>query len=251
MVEQFSLPHKVDDGIGWRARIGVVTLATDHTLEYDFRRLLNLPGVAFYIARLANSTRIVPETLRAMADGLTRTAELILPGMPLDMVVYGCTSGTLMIGYDRVRAAVQQARPEAVCITPITAALAGFEQLGVRRLGLIVPYVDDINQVVRQAIEQHGYQIPVMASWHLDDDNQIARTTPDSIKAAVLEVGGRDTVDAVFVSCTSLRTAECIADLESQLGKPVIASNQALAWQCLRQAGIDQPITGAGRLLTV
>jgi maleate isomerase len=65
----------------------------------------------------------------------------------------------------------------------------------------------------------------------------------------VLELGRHSAVDAVFVSCTSLRLVEQIEQLEAELGKPVTSSNHALAWHTLRLAGYREPIGGFGALL--
>ena len=59
------LPSALDDGIAARAAIGLLVLATDQTMEHEFRHLIRLPGVAVYGARLFNDADITPETLRA------------------------------------------------------------------------------------------------------------------------------------------------------------------------------------------
>ncbi len=74
------LPCTLDDGIATRAAIGLLVLATDQTMEHEFRHLIRLPGVAVYGARLFNDAEITPETLRAMRDRIAPAAELILPG---------------------------------------------------------------------------------------------------------------------------------------------------------------------------
>jgi maleate isomerase len=58
-------------------------------------------------------------------------------------------------------------------------------------------------------------------------------------------------VDAVFVSCTSIRLAETARELEAELGKPVTSSNHAMAWHALRLAGIAEPMPQWGKLYTV
>ena len=72
--------------------------------------------------------------------------------------------------------------------------------------------------------------------------------SPQAIYAAAYELGQAD-VDAVFISCTGLRASSVIAPLEQALGKPVVASNQALSWDCLRLAGYKDKVEGYGRLL--
>ena len=108
-----------------REAIGLIVLATDQTMEHEFRRLLDLPGVAFYESRILNEAAITPATLKAMEARLTEAAEVILPGLPLDVVAFGCTSAAMMIGEEQVFARIRAARPGVACTTPITAAFAG------------------------------------------------------------------------------------------------------------------------------
>ena len=72
IIDRQHLPHRLDGGIAARAAIGVIVLATDQTLEHEFRRLLALPGVAFYESRILNDAAITPATLAAMEARLDR-----------------------------------------------------------------------------------------------------------------------------------------------------------------------------------
>ncbi len=154
-----QIPFDVDAGIAGRARIGLIVLATDHTMEYEYRQVVTLPGVAFYESRIPNSPTITPETLRQMASHIADQASVILPGMPLDVVAYGCTSASMVIGEERVFELIREGRPEARPTTPITAAFAAFNALDIRRIGVLTPYRDDINQTVRDYIEAKGFSI--------------------------------------------------------------------------------------------
>ena len=93
-----------------------------------------------------------------------------------------------------------------------------------------------------------GIPIAAVGSFYEDQDEVVGRITPAAILDAVLAVGAQADVDGVFVSCTSLRAAGIVAEAEAKLGKPVTASNHALAWHLLRLAGIDDPVDGFGRL---
>ena len=75
------LEFETGSAIGARARIGLVVLATDYTVEHEFRRIINVPGVDIYQARIRNEPTITPETLAAIGPLLTDTAALILPGI--------------------------------------------------------------------------------------------------------------------------------------------------------------------------
>ena len=102
--------------------------------------------------------------------------------------------------------------------------------------------------MVRQYIVDHGFEVPVFGSFNEEDDNRAARISTDSIRSAVLDIGRHDDVDAVFLSCTSLRLAEIVDQVEQQLGKPVTSSNHALIWHTLRLAGVKDSLPGFGML---
>lgn len=243
-----SIPFELDDGIAGRARIGLVVLATDHTVEHEFRQVVTMPGVAVYQARIPNSPTITPDSLSAMAVDIADRAALILPGVELDVVAYGCTSASMVLGEERVFELIRRGRPEAIPTTPITAAFAAFRAFDTCRIGVLTPYSDDVNRIVRQYIVDQGFEVPVFGSFNEEDDNRAARITTNSIRAAIMEIGGHNEVDAVFLSCTSLRLTEIVDDVERELGKPVTSSNHALIWHTLRLAGVSEPINGYGSL---
>ncbi|MFQ5728839.1 MAG: Asp/Glu racemase [Waddliaceae bacterium] len=243
-----NIPFETDLGIGARAKIGILVLATDHTMEYEFRKVINIPGVAFYHSRIPNSPNITPETLSEMENDLANRAAIILPGVDLDVVAYGCTSASMVLGEETVFARIREGRPEAKPTTPITAAFAAFDAFKARRIAVLTPYTREVNNQVRAYITSRGFEIPVFGSFDKGDDNVVARISSDSIRQAILQVGKRDDVDMVFLSCTNLRFAEIVNEVESELGKPVTSSNHAMAWHCLRLAGIDDRLPQFGQL---
>ena len=242
------MPFTFDRGIAHRAAIGLIVLATDQTIEHEFRQMLAIDGVVFYETRIHNAAEINPATLAEMEKGMAGATGLILPGSTLDVVAYGCTSGTVVIGEDKVFARIREARPGIACTTPITAAIAGLKALGARRIALLTPYIESVNQMLRRFIEARGIDVPVMGSFNHENDTEVARITPDSISNAAHRLVAAAPIDAVFVSCTSLRVAAIAEALEREIGVPVTSSNHALAWHCLRLAGYREPVAGFGSL---
>src|SRR3954469_12640673 len=243
------LPHELDSGLGVRARIGLIVLATDQAIEHEWRLIFQgLEGVAFYQSRIWNDPQITPDTLRRMEGKLVGSAAVIMPGLPLSSLAFGCTSATMVIGEEGVFARLREARPEAGPTTPITAAFAAFRAFGARRLAVLTPYRADVNATVRRYIEARGFEVPVFGSFDEEDDYRAARIAPASIRDAAIELGRESRVDAVFVACTSLRVAEVAAEIEVTLGKPVTSSNHAMAWHALRLAGIDDRLPRWGGL---
>ncbi|HET9019580.1 MAG TPA: aspartate/glutamate racemase family protein [Acetobacteraceae bacterium] len=242
------VPFRTDRGVAYRARIGLVALATDETIEYEWRRMLGLPGVGLFESRIHNARQITPETLRAMEGGIAAGAEVILPGQALDAMAFGCTSATIVLGEETIFTRLRQGRPDLPCTTPPTAALAALARLGTRRVAILTPYRDDVNEAVAAYFQGRGLEIVAFGSFSEDDDSVVARTDAESIRAAVLDLGRAAEVEAVFVSCTSLRLAEQAASIEAALGKPVTSSNHAMAWHALRLAGVADARPGFGRL---
>jgi len=250
MKEQYNLAFETDAGIAARAAIGVIVLASDGTLEYEFRQVCNLPGVGLFHSRIYNDNTVTPETLKAMEAGITRACDVIVPGCPLDVVAYGCTSASIVIGEKQIFEQVQKSRPEVHCTTPVTAAFAAFKALGVRNIGILTPYRADVNAQVKAYFEKAGFKVPVFGSFNEKNDPTVARISPKSIRAAALEIGRHPKVEAVFVSCTALRLVNSVADIEAELGKPVTSSNHALAWHCLRLANVADNLP-YGRLFSL
>ena len=207
LVDRTNMAHELDQGVGYRARIGLVVLASDYTIEHEFRKMLDLPGVAVYHGRIENDADINPTTLARMEARLAGAVRVITPDLPLDVVAYGCTSGALVIGEETVHARIREARPGVACTTPMEAAFAALGALGAWRIALIAPYLDHINRQMRAHVMAHGVDVPVMGLWNIPDDNRVARLSPDTVRRAVLELGAHQAVDAVFVSCTSVRLA--------------------------------------------
>jgi maleate isomerase len=242
------LPCTLDQGIAARAAIGLLVLATDQTMEHEFRQLTRPPGVAVYHARLFNDADITPETLRAMRERIAPATELILPSLHLDVVAFGCTSASMALGEAEVFRQIHRARPGISCTTPVTAAFAAFRALGARRIGVLTPYAPEVNAVVRGYLEAHGAQVAAFATFDKRDDRVAARITVGAIAAGVGALARAAQLDAVFVSCTSLRLADSVAAIEREVGIPVTSSDHALAWHCLRLAGINDTVEGAGSL---
>ncbi len=242
-----SVPFVPDEGSASH-RIGLIALATDEATERDFHRLLPEPEVMFFTARVVNENPVTIDNLRKMGPRLAAAAAQILPGARLDVIAYSCTSGTVALGYEGVAAQIREGRPGVPLVTPITAAIEGFKRLGIGRISLLTPYVDSVNQPMRRFLEDHGVAVTNIASFCLESDLDMARLPPAAIKAAALEAL-QPQAEALFISCTAIRAAEVVEELERELDLPVLTSIQCLFWQALRETGYAAPLEGHGTLL--
>jgi maleate isomerase len=152
------------------------------------------------------------------------------------------------IGDEAVEAALRAGKPGVPVVTPPAAARAAFRALGVRRISLLTPYTRETTAPMADYFAEHGHEPCSVTCFGLEDDRVMARVRPDAIVAAAVEATAPD-AEALFISCTALRAAEVAERVEAAIGRPVVTSNQASVWRCLRLAGIDRPLAGHGRLL--
>ena len=243
-----TMPSMADRGPAATAAIGLITLSNDVVIERELRSFVaGVEGASVFASRIPLALALTPQGLREMEAHIPEATGLIVPDDRLDVMAFGCTSGAMAIGPERVAAAVRRSRPGIAVTDPVSAALKGLKALGARRLALLTPYPDAVNRVVADYVERHGFEIAERASFKQPNDPAIARVPPEAIRHAGVELGLRS-VDALFISCTALRCSSVIADIETSIGKPVVTSNQALAWDCLRLAGCNTAIEGYGRL---
>jgi len=229
-------------------RIGVVVPATDQVSEVAFAEMLRGHPVSMVVSRVAFENPVVMANLSRMVDDLTRATALLLPDGRIDVVAFSCTSGTVAGGVDAVARAIHAARPGVPFTTPITAAVAAFRRLGARRIAVLTPYVDEVNEAIRGFLVATGLEVVEFGSFHLRTEQEIASVPPDAIVTAGRSITGSGT-EALFISCTGLQGHAAIARLEAVTGKPVVTSNQAQVWEALSLLDYGRPIRGYGRLL--
>jgi maleate isomerase len=242
------LPSDLDGGLGTVARMGVIVLQTDQTIEHELASLLQLPGVATYHCRIANAMEVTASALAQMEADLPMAASLLPSQFDFDVVAYACTSGSTVIGEQRVQQAVQQAHPNVPVTNPLSACKAALAALGIKRVAFLTPYSPDVTSAMQANLTEAGFDIVVTGSFDLTDDFEVGRVSPQSIADAVRVLADKQPCDGVFVSCTSLRVANLIPALEADLGIPVTSSNHALAWHMLRLAGVHDAMPHKGRL---
>lgn len=231
-------------------RIGLVLLATDHTTERDFNRMVPSDRVAVYGTRVEYANPTTPDNLRLMAPKLTAATTLLLPDETLDTVVFACTTASVVIGDMVVTAAINKAKPGARVVTPVSAARDALRRLNARRISILTPYTLETSRPLVECFVGLGFEVLNLDCFGLEDDRQMAGVALECIVEAARSAVHAD-ADALFISCTALRSAQVAGRIESVIGRPVVTSNQASVWQALRHCGIDSMIEGYGRLFAM
>lgn len=227
--------------------LGLIVLDTDETIEPEMTRFFAGSTVTLYHSRIPFEPQVTPETLAAMEANIPASTALLPSTAEISVIGYGCTSGATVIGPEAVARAVQTERPMTHVTNPVSAALAAFAHLKSKKIGFLTPYVAEVSQAMRDLIEADGYQVSAFGSFEEVEDAAVARISPQSIVDGAARLADEADFDTLFISCTNLRAASVIAEIEARHDLRVVTSNQALAWHMQKLAGqnIRQPWAGA------
>ena len=226
-------------------RIGLIIPSANSLTEPQFHRYLP-PGVSAHIARLRMAGKF-RKPLDELKKSLIEAAEALSDVHPA-MIVFHCTANSMENGLAHEAAIVDIVEKASGCPTISTAQAItrAFDQVGIKKLVLISPYVKATNEHEVKYLGEAGYTVVHELGLGLES-HAYAKVTPEEWKKVVTE-NTRAEADGYFLSCTNTRMIEAIDDLERDLGKPVINSNQATLWACLKRLGIEHGDAQLGRL---
>ena len=228
-------------------RIGLIALSTDFTIEQDYRNICHQLPVDIFVNRIPFENPLNHENYLKMADHISDVSAQILPSEDVDIVAYGCTSGTIALGAERIKQEVNNSKPNAKVTTPITAAIKAFNYLGIKKIAVLTPYPKDVNETVFNYLNENNLTIDSFSSFNLEYDSEIAQVSLESLQKQIAKID-LSNVDGLFVSCTALKIVDVLDKIEKLQNTTIISSNQAIIWDCLRSVGIDTKIKGYGKL---
>ncbi|WP_169569948.1 Asp/Glu racemase [Sneathiella limimaris] len=243
-----KLSYDLEDPKDIKAVLGLIVLQADETLETEFRSVLTDPSIRLYHSRIPSGADLNPETLMQMKADLPMAASLLPKTAEFDVIGYACTSGATFIGRDTVRKLIQTHHPDALVSDPITAVLAAFRKLNLKRLGFITPYVAEVSAAMRELLENEGLDIAAFGSFEQMEEALVARISDQSVLNALIDMGSRDDIEGLFVSCTNVNSFGIIEEAERLINKPVVTSNQALFWHMLTLSDVATKGAGPGKL---
>lgn len=152
-----------------------------------------------------------------------------------DIVAYGCTAAGFIGGPARdaeIQAELAKITGKPV-VTTASAMIAVLRHIGAKRIAVVTPYLDLVNERLRAYLEQSGITVLKLASFKAETTDELARITPAQIAALARETMVPE-ADAMFVACSQLPTKDILGDLEREFGKPVWSSIKATAWHAQR-----------------
>ena len=228
-------------------RVGLIVPSVNATIEPDYAWAAP-PGISFHATRVM-LRETTPEGVRAMNAGVEAAARLIASVSP-DVVAFACTSGSFLDGEAGLTRQLETIGSIVHCPVVLTSRcmVEALRSLGVRRIALVTPYLDVINEAECAFLKGYGLEMTVVRGLGLSG-SAIREVPPEEVIALVRDADTPD-AEAVFISCTDFRAFEVIDTLERALHKPVLTSNQVTLWGILQALHTTPDLAGYGRLLS-
>ena len=228
-------------------KIGLITLSTDLTMESDFYSIIkNLP-IDVFVNRIKNYNPLTKENLLKMYDQLESVTKDILPNEKINTIAYGCTSGTIAIGKEKIKEKIQIAKPGCYITTPITSAIKAINKMKIKKIAIFTPYPDSVNKSVFEYFSKEKIEVLSFSSFNLDSDLEIGKVDPNYLLEVLTKMEISD-AEGLFVSCTALPVLKILDQVETKIKKTVLSSNQTLIWDSIRSVGYNSPVSGYGKL---
>jgi maleate isomerase len=232
-----------------RARIGLIIPSVNTFSEPQFTRLAP-EGLGVHVARARVAgpwKRPVPE----MAGEIATAAELLSDCAP-DLIVFHCTDTSMSQGPQGEGKILDIVR-DAAGIEPVATSrlvLEALQTLGMRKVVLLTPYKS--NKAIIDYLQASGVSVTRDVALALEP-LKFGDVTPQQW-ADLATQNDTPEADGIFLSCTNTTQIEAIAEIEKMLGKPVVNSNQAVLWGCVRRLREKlsplQPMPHLGKLMT-
>ena len=237
-----------------RKRVGLVWPEPVQKGHREELQALIGPGLVLDIEPIRAESAPEQNITLTLVEGLARDPEnghaaRRLAERGAQAVAYGCTSGSYVLGPEGDAAIIEEMRAASgvPATTTSAAVVEALRVLGVQSVAVLSPHIDALNDRLRAYLEASGFRVVAMVGLNLSCD--IEAVEPAETRKIVESRVDQVEADAVFISCTGMRTAEVISEMEASLGKPVVTANQATLWHLGRLAGDSAGMGVQGGLL--
>jgi maleate isomerase len=227
-------------------RIGLLVPSSSSVQERDFSKVLP-EDITLHVARMRLSNVEAESTLRIVQEIETESQKLA--DVDVDVIVFPATAPSSRngIGYDQELIKRIGAACGKPATTASTALLEALRVLYAKRIVLGAPWSTAVNQTVVAFIEANGVEVLAQEALGFVRNLEIGLLDPQT----AFDVGrrvNRPGADAVILACGNWSTFSIIDQLERDLGKPVLTTNQVSLWHALKILNC-KPLGGLGVLL--
>lgn len=240
----------IQERCDWRARIGVLSAACCPNQTCEWAGLLP-DGVTFHEA-IMGLVENNPEQLLELKQKAVTEAKKLADGL-MDIILFACTSGSFIggTGYDQSIIKELETATGIPSTTTSTCVLTAFADLGVKKIALIGPYIDEVLDTEVQFFQEHGIDTLYVKGLGYRGNKDFTRLheQPHLFYSLAKEAyQSAPDIDCIFITCMASPSRKMIDILEQETGKLVMSSQSASLYGVLKQLGIREPIEEFGRL---
>jgi maleate isomerase len=228
-------------------RLGLIIPSLNVTIEPEFNSRAP-PNVSIHATRL-----LLPKGDKKNLVNMAKDTELackLLASAHVNVIAYACTTGSLIGGrkWEEKLSARMESSSGVPVVTTARSVIDSLQELGISSVAVATPYVSEVNQLEKKFLEEWNVKVTKIYGLGYVRGEDLHSEPPDKAVEMAEKV---DSVDAegIFLSCTDLKTFTILGKVEKALGKPVISSNSATLWSCLRTMNLPTRIRGMGALL--
>jgi len=230
----------------FRGKIGLI-LTADSEMEREYYNFIPA-GVSLHFARIPlslNADRVKANTEMAESSKIEEAADILSVIKP-DSIAMTCTSMSFVRGkgYDQEIVERIEEKTGIPATTASTASIKALRKLGLKKLSVGAPYVQELAARLREFLQENGFQVVNVKSLGL---KWIGVPSLNTIYRLAQEVNQVD-AEGIYIACTGMSTSKITVPLEEDLGKPVVSAIQATMWEALNLAGVRPQLPGLGRL---
>jgi len=233
---------------GARGKIGLINVGGNPVPVVDFYRMIPA-GVIVNENKIHEPPQVAGEA-EELGKRAIEAARVIAEGGP-DVIAFTCTASAMSVGpeadYQQIKW-MEEASGGIPCTTTTTGILNAFKLMGWKKFVMVSPYLQPIIDRFIKTLNVKGYTVLKSGTLAIEFLEDLRKNPTEKAYKLALETVVPE-ADGIFMPCTTFRTIDIIERLEKETGKPVITSNQASMWECLRLLKIDDPIPGFGKLL--
>lgn len=231
-------------------RVGMIVPSLNTIAEDDFR-LFCPADVAYHVHRIRLRKEAGRVTLESLARAYLEAGEQAeyIKDMEPDVIAFNCTGAS--VGYgpgcDEALAARMTAQLGIPSTNTMVAIKEALRSMGAGSILHVCPFSDTFSRIERESLQESGLEVARTVSLDFTDAKVAAKMAPQQI-ANFVRQRIDDGIGAVLLSCANVRAFEAVQELEAELGRPVVTSNQAMLWAVLKLAGWRGRVEGAGKL---
>lgn len=239
-------------------RVGLIVPSSNTTMETEIPRLLaNSAGGPFtFHSSRARLHTVDLKSLSCMVDDGERCAAEV-GDADVDVVAYACLVALMSRGADAHKA-VETKFAEVIrgnlgkdvpIVSSAGALVRTMKALGLRKVGVVAPYMPPLTKMVVDYIEADGFTVVDSISLSVANNLEVGRLDtarlPDHV--AKLNLSGADGL--ILSACVQMPSLAAVQKVQDAVGIPVITAATCTAREIMIALGLEPKVPGAGAAL--